>query len=766
MARPNDDIPSQRLSWATPAAAAFTPTVIFVSVPNNVILRNLADLPYCPRVVGMFLLGFAASWMVSFVIMALAARSRFCRLLSRAGLVAGACVLVWDVAGSATQGAVHSLPLALLIDVAVVAATAVAVSQPRLSTLSQFFGVVALVLLAQGVATHVHALTAYRQRLRDRSAEARARIAEATGRATTSFDGNIYHIILDGFQTEAYEILAARNPAWRFDGFTYYPRFKANYFFTEYSIPELMTGRLYGPGETFSEWLEEAKTAGMLAVLASHGFELTLYPHQQIDCSPLARSCNSNVAAFWAGDRLSAEVTVIDLWFVGLLPRSLDSILAHGWTAEIPSVAPSAGVVRDVSTRDIFSLTHALLPAGRNAPVSFSDQLVIASVANFHKAIAEESMRPGAGQYVFIHPMLPHAPTVMDANCNYKGPGTDPHPTEQYSASVIARSYLDQAQCGLHLVQELTDQLKNLHRFDQSLIIVQADHGMDPIDAPGFLDLYPETVHVEWGADDDNAGGFAQSSFIGRRSHALLLVKFPGRHAFSVSNDPVEMLDLAPTVLAAVGLRPAGYSGIAIQSFPDDLDRPEVFFGGSPDKRYFAGAIGLDVIIPEGHTFHRFELQARPGRYVRVQLRDTGPLSLAEVEVVGGGGSNLALNRTATQSSTVAGHEAGRAVDGGTEGDDAAGSVTQTRPGLQPWWEVDLGAVADIREVRVWNRTDASGSRLSNFYVLTSSNPIPVGLQAALRDPAVFHVFVADPAGRPTTVQPQQWKHRGDIPVH
>jgi hypothetical protein len=755
------DISSQRWSWATLAAAAFTPTVVFISVPNNVILRNLGDLPYCPRVVGMFLAGFVASWIVGFAIMTFSPRSRFCRRLTRVGLVVGVCVILFDVVAFTTPGTVRSLPLAVLIDATVIVAVAIVVGLPRLSALVQFFRVVALVLLVYGVGTHVRALIAYRQRLEDRSEHARARIAEEAGHAAAPFDGNIYHIILDGFQSEAYEVLAARDSTWRFDGFTYYPRFRANYFVTEYSLPELFNGTLYSPEQTLSDWLEGAKSGGLLKALSSHGFELALYPHRRRDCSPLGRSCNDSEAAWWVEGRLSAELTVIDLWFVGLLPRSLGSILVHGFKTELPNAAPGAGLIRDVSSRDVFSLTRALMSSNPAGEEVFTHKFMIASVANFRKAIAEESTRPSIGQYVFVHPMVPHPPSVLDANCKYKGPDADPHSAKVYSGGVIASSDLDQAQCALSLVQELIERLKELKRYDHSLIVVQSDHGMDWDDAPVFLSLYPETGHVEWGEADDNLEGHSQSSTIGRRSHALLLVKFPGSHEFSVSNDEVEMLDLAPTILETVGLQPTGYPGIALQSPVRDLARTPVFFGGLPE-----GRIGTDPvpIVPNGGLFRRFQLEGkRPGRYVRVQLTGTDALSLAEVEVVGTVVPNLALNRAATQSSTYLGHDAGLAVDGNTD-DEVAGSVTQTGLDSQAWWEVDLGTVADIKEVQVWNRTDSSSSHLSNFYVLISSQPIPVHLKVALKDPAVFHAFVVGPAGRPSTVRPAQWKYRGDVP--
>ena len=91
-----------------------------------------------------------------------------------------------------------------------------------------------------------------------------------------------------------------------------------------------------------------------------------------------------------------------------------------------------------------------------------------------------------------------------------------------------------------------------------------------------------------------------------------------------------------------------------------------------------------------------------------------------------GGGSNLALGRTATQSSTLPGYltaGATSAVDGNTDGTFTDGSVTATNQDLNAWWQVDLGASAAISSVTVFNRTDCCGSRLGDFWVFISNTP-------------------------------------------
>jgi azurin/glucose/arabinose dehydrogenase/lysophospholipase L1-like esterase len=104
------------------------------------------------------------------------------------------------------------------------------------------------------------------------------------------------------------------------------------------------------------------------------------------------------------------------------------------------------------------------------------------------------------------------------------------------------------------------------------------------------------------------------------------------------------------------------------------------------------------------------------GRFVRVELPHKGILTLAEVQVFSNG-ENIALQGTATQSSTHGG-EAKNAIDGKTNGDFGAGTSTHTGEDEKPFWMVDLGATHPIDSVTVWNRTDSNlGHRLDGFAV-------------------------------------------------
>jgi hypothetical protein len=105
-----------------------------------------------------------------------------------------------------------------------------------------------------------------------------------------------------------------------------------------------------------------------------------------------------------------------------------------------------------------------------------------------------------------------------------------------------------------------------------------------------------------------------------------------------------------------------------------------------------------------------------------------------------GGSSNLALGKTATQSSTLPGYSTtgpAAAVDGNTDGNFSNGSVTATNLDNNAWWQVDLGASAAVGSVAVFNRTDCCGTRLSDFWVFISDTPFqPADTPATLQNRA------------------------------
>jgi len=116
---------------------------------------------------------------------------------------------------------------------------------------------------------------------------------------------------------------------------------------------------------------------------------------------------------------------------------------------------------------------------------------------------------------------------------------------------------------------------------------------------------------------------------------------------------------------------------------------------------------------------------------------------------------NIARGKNTSQSTTSSGGLSSRAVDGNVSGRWGDGSVTHTEGGQpEQWWEVDLGGLASrIKEVKIYNRTDCCGNRLSNYYVFVSDVPFAgTSVAESLAQPGVSGFFRPEQAGSPTAV--------------
>lgn len=114
--------------------------------------------------------------------------------------------------------------------------------------------------------------------------------------------------------------------------------------------------------------------------------------------------------------------------------------------------------------------------------------------------------------------------------------------------------------------------------------------------------------------------------------------------------------------------------------------------------------------------------------------------------------TNLALGKTATQSSTQFFAEASRALDGVTNGDFWNGnSVSLTNWENNAWWEVDLGFIGEIESINIWNRTDCCESLLSNYYIFVSDIPFSsTDLNSTLSQTGVSNFLDLAVVGTPT----------------
>ncbi len=394
--------------------------------------------------------------------------------------------------------------------------------------------------------------------------------------ASRNYRGNVYHIVLDDYQSAAYQYLLAQVPEMGQLPFTYYPDFRSNAALTYFSMAQLFTGDFYTPSMSPERWHNAAFQTGMLNYLASSGVQLDLYPHFPEYCYAGVSSCKATLdlkTELMGGGQV--RKTALDLWFLKLIPTSLKRELNAWFAPPDEGGSDSAGF----SNWDYgFSVSDALSPSSLPGD---RDEEPYFSVQQFMRFLDDEGSRPATGRYIFMHLMLPHPPFVLDQECNYVGRWKKAYGVE--TPEKAQARYFNQVQCADKVIAMLWKKLESLGRLDNSLLIVQADHGYywHPADLGALYHYEPMDVsvpHIENRGDDSSTW---PSEVIETRSSSLLLIKSPGQSAASRSDKLVQIIDIAPTILRYFNVDPGSMRGIPIQEMPESLDRDRLFFAAN-----------------------------------------------------------------------------------------------------------------------------------------------------------------------------------------
>ena len=155
----------------------------------------------------------------------------------------------------------------------------------------------------------------------------------------------------------------------------------------------------------------------------------------------------------------------------------------------------------------------------------------------------------------------------------------------------------------------------------------------------------------------------------------------------------------------------------------------------------------VTIFVPAGAANNNTGVPSQASNTLEVNYTAPGSGGCSTTE-------NLALGRPATQSGTQQNGSASRAVDGNTDGMAFSNnSVSITNWQQHAWWQIDLGEVSTIEEIKIWNREDCCEDKLQNYHVLISENPFnSTDLNATIAQSGVINLFESQIAQRPTTI--------------
>lgn len=473
-----------------------TPWLLMITTSSSLYLRNQADLHYRFDVLYTFV-GAALLILLAGVLIAAGARKRagFRALLWGYYLLAPLFFVLQGI--HAWDEATPGLPLgALAVALYIVSTIALA----RYVSPAKAIPVFTLVGVALVMVDVFLFASSFQRAEQDQTVQP---VATKPGDRTSNRP-NIYHLVLDEYQTDMFQLTLSDEVRHKLSGFTFYEQATALFGRTEMSLPSIFSGRNY---DFISAPVDYQKAAfsldrSIFGPLKSHGYETraVMFPvfsfvlegFDHVSFHPISiRSYRMAITLF------------VKVWAFSVLPQRVSELF--------------------MDTTDVDQLKYKnLLPV--SAPVE--------SYENMLKTISTEGSLPGSNRYQFIHLLLPHFPYVLSKDCGHK--------------ANVRTSPLEQSQCATSLVLKFIDRLKQLGRFRDSLIIIQSDHGARFELKDGRLKGIAENDTSRFGAEFSKA-----------RARSLLLVKPPGtgdERDFVISNAPVSLLDVAPTIIQATGM--------------------------------------------------------------------------------------------------------------------------------------------------------------------------------------------------------------------
>jgi len=347
---------------------------------------------------------------------------------------------------------------------------------------------------------------------------------------------NIYHVVMDEYQTEMFELTLDPELEKSLSGFIYYPEARATYGRTEMSMASTLGAVDYDYQSSPQDYIERSLRGSdsSLNALRDAGYRTVGYSH--------LRSLYGSPPPF---DESILHGDVVDIH----PKRNSSDLLNSLW---LYSNTPSEVAERVLPEDEFSALTFENLLPDDAPPVS---------AWSMEKFIAQERNLPAFGRYSLIHLILPHFPYVLSDECDYMdGAQTSP---------------LEQTTCANNLVAALVEELRRLDRFEQSVIVIQGDHGARFHRQGNELDQLPQDFEGEEWND--------------ARSKSLLLIK-PAQSGINnplvLSKYPALLTDIMPTVFDSAGIAyvPQGErTSLLADPLPERPTRFYHFYNKAPD---------------------------------------------------------------------------------------------------------------------------------------------------------------------------------------
>ena len=355
---------------------------------------------------------------------------------------------------------------------------------------------------------------------------------------------NILLFILDGFQSDLFWDLIDNEPGLKdeFAGFTFYPDTSSVFAKTYPTIPLLLTGRTYTKQQPFQEFLSQSYKNSLLTSLVVNGWNVGLYPRIKASVSADDSIMSNYVGLVGWDEKVDNYLLALDLSLFRAAPHFMKSL-----------VYKDGDFILQKTLGEYFD-SNDTFPA-KGEIVSLPKHHAHEGLSFLTNLQTSGNGRSGKSTFKFYHLNMPHQPFLLDRDLNY-GLRTD-----GFSA------YREYAYASVKLMINYLKEMKRLGVYENSSIVITADHGGGEYSIKKYISAQKQYVSV---SQDGRQKASGKPLLLIKRSH--------DNSPFRFSSKPVSLLDVAPTIASFAGIDNEKFEGVSVDEIPEDKPRSRLYY--------------------------------------------------------------------------------------------------------------------------------------------------------------------------------------------
>jgi hypothetical protein len=332
---------------------------------------------------------------------------------------------------------------------------------------------------------------------------------------------NILHVVLDSLQTDVFrELVQERKLRDAWEGFVLFRENAAAAPITSFAIPAVFSGAVYDGTASEHDYYANAMEHGFQDRLYDEGYTVNLIPEMSMKQSRYSNYYS--IPGVYRGRRTTLIQRNAALLFDVALFRQVPHFLR----------------------RLVYNQNNWFITARISEPENIPS---IQQKIFFRDYIEKMNVGIDTPAYHFLHLWPPHPPYVTDKDGHYAG-AVLPNTRDNYK---------NEARAILLIFRDLLDRLKRLGIYDNTMIILQGDHGSG-------VNLMRDGKNLD---------------FVPTRLAALLAIKRRNAHApLTISNAQTSLSDIANTVMEAEGL-PLSFPGNSVFTIDPGRNYKRLFVG-------------------------------------------------------------------------------------------------------------------------------------------------------------------------------------------